>query len=396
MLIALSRLLAVTAVLLTASATFATNQVFSDIRVTSRSEHFVFTAKSPQNDVPEGQRKPFASGFRYTLTDARRNEVVWSRSATVRNDQPRLAWVHDDGWAVIWTRGDMLFIFDPKGAQVGAGVYILDQFPPAERAEHVQLTTAGFTWDGPARWSFSALDGKPCFVLRTGWGRRVVVDLASGSAVADAGATIARQDWEWVLATLSTLVPRELASTASALEVSDLHDAIELAGLDKITEAVPMLRQAEASTRQGRVRSVSPPDKLADQPEGAVDILSYRMFTTRALAQHSLRMLGQSPSESSAIAFTTVGDGVNYTEIQPTKSEPREKTLARLSGGETAEQVLRQVGGPDRVRHGAVWIYHIQSGQPRTVRLTWSTDAPATLKWIDTTGLDLNRNDVIE
>jgi hypothetical protein len=370
----------------------ATDLFFRDITSKSDNARYRLEAKSPDNQKPG--RQPFAGSFTYTLTDTKQQKVLWTHKQQGWEPSPSAAWVHDSGWVVVRLHGDELVAFDPVNGAVTGTVKILDQFPQAEASQFVQQTSAGPMWAQSSRWYFLDVDGKLCFVVRAHWGRRVIMELASGKLIADSGdvkAMTDKKDRQWVLATLKQDVSRLLKAQQGEgppMEVViAVKSAIDIAVNDQIQDAVPFLREAEKSEYVGT--SGGQPIFVGDQklPKGAIDPFQYSVYTVRHKAQTALRKLGETPSELPALAFKPVGRFQAKAIIKPTPSEPRAAALPKIHAGQSPMDVLKAVGGPDRIHWAGreiAWEYHVDGKNSHSVHVFWSQKAPPVVTNIET------------
>jgi len=194
---------------------FATNRYFSNITEESPSKKFKLEAVSPDN-ADEGNRyQAFQSSFVYAFRDVEKNEVLWTRKQPGdhtginllhnpgEEGSPVSLFVSDDGWTVIWTGASELVVVDITGKERGTVPLFLwkkeivkNGFTKKENEEYVDWTTAGPRWASCSLWYFLDAGEQPLFVIRPWWGRRVILDLKSGSLIPETP-DIAKQAALW-------------------------------------------------------------------------------------------------------------------------------------------------------------------------------------------------------
>jgi hypothetical protein len=361
----------------------ATDRYYADIVKSSPNGRFRLEAKSPDNQRPEGPQRAFARNFQYTLTDTQTSSVLWKYAQGESDASPVAAWVHDSGWTVVRSGWDELLAFNPATGQANGKLKILDEFPAAERAQFVHQTTAGPMWSQSSRWYFQEIEGKLYFVVRAHWGRRVVLDLASGKNVADTAAVKAKLndgERDWVLATLKANTPLLIGDEPGEPcrdVITDTMAAIDIASRDQVQGAVKFLRSLESSEYVGSSGMI--PIHIGKFQQGEIDPYAYSEYTIRSKAQQALRKLGHTPSELPGIAFRPVGRYDQESLIKPKPAEPRALALTTVRVGASAQEVLDSVGGPDRIhREGnkIAWEYHVDGPDAHTVHVFWSKPFP--------------------
>lgn len=350
----------------------ATDRFFPNMTTVSPNGRFKVEAKSPDNP-PVGWGKPFARDFTYTLTDTATQRVVWTTKQG-NERSPTGIWIHDSGWVVAVTSDHQLMTWSPKDGKIDQSVDILKQFPEAEYNRYVHFTTAGLMWAGFSRWSFLELDNKLYFVIRTHWGRHVVMDTATRSVVSGKEQAAKGEDHRWVLATLKRVVPLLGPQQLPNSDYGDLRLALHIAAENRIEEAAELVHAIEKIEVMPRESmSVSFGDrKVAD---GLVDPFAFTYDPLRLEVQRTLRKLGREPMAPSGIVFTRVGTDSKAPAIEVASPALRARGLSLLRGGLTPLEVLKLAGNPDAVVTRSVemsWEYHIGGEEPRTIRAVWS------------------------
>lgn len=377
-------------ILAVAAPAFATDRYFRDLSITSPGGDWRLDARSPDN--AEGQRRAFQRNFVYTLTDTRTSRTAWTRKQPENEASPIAAWVRDDGWAVVRTAWDELMIFEPgQGARTGC-VKILDQFPPDEHARHVHQTTAGPMWAQSALWYFADIDGGAHFVVRAWWGRRILVELAAGKVIPDAGpaheAALAAERAAIVSILRQAAQNGEPPADPKTGEITDYELMIEIAtaaqyaGREGVREAIPFLMLLEPWSYSGSWSTV-PMFLDKPLPEGSVDPFSWGEYTLRFKVQTALRRLGAVPAGLPATSFwIESADRAARARAEMVLDRPRAERAARVKPGMSPLEVLEAINAPDAVvaaQRSRAWEYDMDDAEPYTLHLVWTTDNPPTV-----------------
>ena len=376
---------------------FATARYYSDITEESPAKKFKIEAISPDNADKEDIHRAFQKSFVYTFRDIEKNEVLWTRkqppaemksgtdskgvvrTQTIEKEgSPNSLFVSDDGWTVIWTGWSELIIVDITGKDRGIVQLLKNGFTEKENKEYVIVTTAGPRWTWCSLWYFLDAGEQPLFVIRPWWGRRVVLDLKSGSLISETP-DIAKQAALWeknhVLAELRR--DADSPSKPSSRDNWRYITAAYVAGRDKITEAIPMLEELQNSTFVGMVA-----DDWKRHKKGEVALSVYcATFPLRQVAQLSLRRLGKTPGQIPATQVT-VEDEDNRTKWHPYVAKkidgPRAANAGKIKTGMTPEEVLDLIGAPDSVgytsRFSRFWEYDMDAPTPFTLIVHWDLD----------------------
>ncbi|MDZ4830916.1 MAG: hypothetical protein SGJ09_12050 [Phycisphaerae bacterium] len=184
----------------------ATDRYFSDAKELSPNRAFKLEVMSPDN---ANGRAAFASNFTYTLFDQRTKKSIWSRVQASEERSPLSIEVSDEGNVAARLSDKTVIFLDPKDGRATKGPDLLATIPLDERSRFVSETTAGPMWTGRSRFSFiqipaaSGAGTETYFVVRTFWGRHIVIDLSDGRVV-DLGAAGA----------MSTAVPHDPRAAA--------------------------------------------------------------------------------------------------------------------------------------------------------------------------------------
>lgn len=282
---------------------------------------------------------------------------------------------------------------------IGAGTNLEDADLAEGRlvwmTKHIAHSTAGHFWTGNSWRYFLTHERRPIFVWRTWSGERLVIDLERTALVAPDQAleqALVEQEKRDVYGLLSALSTRmadvrtifEKRRSGEAESEDDPEQqilkeqvrlakpAIHLAGVHRLTGAVPLLRLWEN-----------------------LDCLGYSTGTTafpshwvqvehfRPILHHSLRLLGQEPLGLPAFHF---GDMQGNRRPMPERVPDRRERLGQLRQDMSADAVLELLGGPDHVRRRSYkdgkiyrwpedWDYDFKAGSEwTTLRITWKEE----------------------
>lgn len=368
---------------------FATDLYFSDLIVRSPNGRFRLEARSPDN-APGQDRTPFQKNFTYTLYEGDTDKVIWVRKQA--DSSPVTAFVNNGGWVTVWTAAEHVIGIAPGGT-TALDIDILGCIPETERKDYVLWSTAGFMWAANSHWYFLDFEEKPLFCIRTWWGRRIVVDLQAGETLGvEAGSELEKalfnSEKELVLRTLEQGAnlgeALEDAGPDATVNVWSAITAAHMAGRMRIREAVPKLRQLEASkyigsSGGGFVFS------LHGLKKGEIDPTEWSDFNLRKVTQLSLRRMGERPACHPATEFRHYAK--RYEDMKPFEplahAEPREQRAGSVKENMKPLEALKEIGPPDYVGCGPgpwpqnwYWDYDMDAEEPYTLRVTWNAETP--------------------
>ena len=374
-----------------------TSRIYSDLRVSSSSGKFRLEALSKDN----------RAGFHYRLSDTSSQQVVWVRRQERGEGSPVSGLVSDDGVVVIrasldWASEQLLFIDvtgktrlaiivsagDRAEAQAGKGGKAKAARPAQPtvvwKDDHVEASSAGPLWSAGAVETFPASPEIEAsyFCLRTAWGRRLIVDLASMKLVEESFLTeelqalVEGEERTRALDALAALAASVQSGVADGFQQSRVEGAVVVAMTQKIAEAGPFLHQLERAQSGGS--------------RTACAVIGERWYSdhnaVRALARLALRFLGEEPAPGGNYAFTSAlpgapRDDANSFPAASIAAPAKAWELAKAAPpGVAAEWVLANLGAPDFIRRekrkvdkyfvwSEVWDY---DGPTTTTRLMWS------------------------
>jgi hypothetical protein len=368
----------------------ATDRSYRNITAFSPSGQYKVEAKSPDNEA-EGYH-PFQSHFVYKCTDTKKKAVLWTRLQAMgkptalggdssamlvlpKEASPVDLFVNNAGCTVIRTGWDELVVVGRDGKDRGK-LRILDgAFSRNEIKKYVHQTTAGTMWSGLSRWYFVRYEDTDLFVLRPWWGQYVAIDLASAKVVeidAPLRKTLVEQDRRFVLSELARGVKNrpkwEKEDCCDSL--GETLTAAYLAGVLRVKEAIPLLRELEDSACSLSSTSMGWCDYKA--PEGRMDPSSWETLTVRQTVHVALRRLGDVPGPYPCNRFDTAAEKYRdqrpYTP--PPLAKPRAENVERLKVGMPLEEVLSLIASPDLIEN-QVWLYDIDAKLPYTLEVHW-------------------------
>ena len=352
----------------------ATDRFYPDLEASSPNGRFTLTAVSPDN---AGGRMPFARNFVFTMTDSQTDEVVWLREQPLREPSPRRISVHHDGWVGIWTAFDTVIILEKGTANRLVEHRLFDSFSEEEMDRHVWDTTAGYMWAQFAMWCWIDYDGRPHFVTRPFWARRVVVDAQHGLVIDDAAGELLEAcrafENRVVIDTLDRIDPNDIdmEDAADRRSLRDLTRTVIVAGQNGVVEAVEHLWHIEAAGDPSVPDLVVHPDlsTITRRPSVALNEL-------RFAAQMSLRLLGEEPSELRATYLLVRVNGRLARTIAPVPTGDRNAANGSIEQGMAITTMIKNLGLPDCEDFGDYYEYHLtpEGEDPVSVRVevdTW-------------------------
>ena len=369
---------------------FATDRFFSDIEATSKSGRYKVTAKSPDN-AKEDERRAFQASFTYRCTDTKTGKLLWTRKQPMSEPEhigappelinsfpeegsPSAIYVSDKGDAVIHTAYDELVVIDVEGNERGKFGILDEGFTKQDREDHVVSTTAGPMWAGRSLWYFTESGGRQLFVVRTWWGKRLIVNLHDAKAVRPDKAihnAIATSEKAYVLHILDSVLDDKAELCKDCGTSHDASNAAYLAGALGIREAIPALRKLE---KDPSINSSVSGDYL-DDITGMVSPHNYRTFGTRQNAHLSLRRLGETPGAFPCTEFDVEHRVFEKQKPYVRKPVPgaRHTHTEKIKKGMTPEQVINFLDCPDYI-HRDDWQYDMDTKKPYTFTIEWTED----------------------
>jgi hypothetical protein len=351
----------------------ATDRFFSDTSTVSPSKRYTVEAKSPDNAGKRG-RNAFQSAFVYTCRETSTKHILWTRKQG-EEASPVDVVVSDAGWTVIRTGWDELIAVDLAGHDRCHIRLLSEAFTKDERSRYVHDTTAGPMWSGFSLWYFLDADGQHLFVVRPWWGRRVLLNLETGSLINETkniSTAVAAHERSYVMTELAKAVEtrRKWEKAECCEAVWPILNASYLAGRLLVVEAAPLLAQLQEVSYIGS--STSGGLGFGERFEGEVNPHSYETFTLRQVVQLSLRRLGKTPRPLAANQFDVQYEAYkkNHPYVPKVTDVPRATTAAKVTTGMKAEQVLDLLGGPDFVEYDS-WAYDMDASPPFSLILKW-------------------------
>jgi hypothetical protein len=323
--------------------------------------------------------------FTYTLYEEATARAVWRRDAPAKESWASGIFVDDDGRAVLHVGGldGYLIVQNRRGADIGGTGLLGQAITREEAAVYARQTTAGWRWAGLSHWYFTRIGARPCFALRTYWGRRVVLGVDNGEPIADEGAArvaLDQAERAMVVAELRRAAgwAKTLGEAATDEEwwdsggeaaheriarVEKIRGAAHLAGCHRVREVISELKSLE---RIARVRVTS---SGGPYPAGML-ILRYAL---RPVVHLSLRRLRVEPAGHPATRILL--NSKDVTDRVPLSI--RASLLPSLRSGVPQLEVLERLGAPDDIptelpsEDFEPWDYDVDGDAPCTMRLHW-------------------------
>lgn len=306
-----------------------------------------FTAVSSDNRG--GQRLTlFADDFVFTLTESETGDVLWTRKQARDEPSPERVWLHDDGWVVVKTGAEVLFLHAANGS-VHHAFDILNALPPSERSA-IPRSFGGIHWGIRSDFRLEEIDGSVYFVVRTDSGYRLVTEVTQGVPVDDRAvlSTLRARETDRALAVLERAASGTSLERAgaNAPEVHRVCRAAQIAAQNGCTDAIPHLlelEQIEGAWAPTQTTTID--DPLIEL--GAVRFLGFRLHTVRGGMQIALRTLGATPRAGPASYLVAEGQGGSLRVLDPTLPEPRDGRVHLVTRGASMLDVLAAIGPPD-------------------------------------------------
>lgn len=355
-------------ILLFCSPLFATDRFFADLSAKSADGHWRVEAKSPDNRSGDPWSKPFQENFAYVLRHDGR--LLWSRKqgsgwpAGYHEPSPIKLSVSNSGRVVITTGWNTLMVvgsdggplveIDPAHGRFGGVSPENELFPEKERNTNVSRTTAGHFWRSGSIDFFHEDAEGPVYVLRTYWGRWIVLDLKTGKAVTPTPARLAgielsakRHVRDLLAAYSASKLPKDDEGCPDWDWVSAVHQA----GCLGMRDAIPAVRRMESDSR-------------------ITSLGNYGEMAPRLIARMALRRLGEVPTTPPGFLF---GDSRNVpsTRYGPSRIKERWGAVSGIKVGMTKKDLLARVGAPDETDvFQKTWEYDMEGDT--TLLVAWS------------------------
>jgi hypothetical protein len=238
-------------------------------------------------------------------------------------------------------------------------------------------------WTSGSRWFFHRHDSRLYFVIRTGWGRFVIVDLQSSTVLrqplAALVASIEGSGSAWAVETLARACAQLDRYSAQAVpvegeapvtpDVSEILSAANVVIAARLHDAVPHLRRLEQSDYIGSAGGWwDIENRYAD---GEINPFNEQQHTLRRASHTALRQLGERPAELPATSFRyTRPKKLGEVVPVPALPAPRADRVGELRPGMTVPEILAAVGAPDYVNfRETAWEYDMDADDPYTLRV---------------------------
>ncbi len=363
----------------------------SEVETVSPDGRYHLTAKSPDNADPS-KRFPFQGGFIYVLRDTKTGKELWTRKQpegrpivfpgegkpfvlrTWKENSPVRVFVEENGWSVLWLGGDQLVAVRRDGKETGKLDIVCDALSKGEGSQYIQATTAGEVW-GRERSSFTSLQGKCYFVVRTWWGQRVIFDLELGRLTSEGG-TLARHleegDRMFVRSTLE-VAAKEYRKANRYDQLGPVVMASYMASQMHMKECVPWLRSLEDVPDFGSLAVTM----IDEEPkEGELDLRCWETSSVRQVVQLSLRRLGEVPRYFPPTQFCPYAKEFDRRKpVVPVLDKPRVQQAGAIRKGMQPMEVLRLIGPPDFIEGISTvvgqWHYDMDEQKPYTLIVEW-------------------------
>lgn len=343
----------------------------------SASGRFRIDAESPNPGVATDRKS-----FKYTLTDTTTKTPIWTRSQPLGGAgaegeaAPRKEWVDDDGLTLVWTERDELFALGAADGKKTFQFVIHHQFSDTDSDEFVDPAWPSPQWAGGSRSYFISLDvdgdSRRLFIIRTYWGRRIVVDLAAAKVLAEDKldaknlAEVKKAEEAWAHEILTKWAKSAEKSEHLFLydpdwdQYEELRTAVVFAGSQGLKAEIPLILKLEECYGGNGVRP-----NLAGGLVAHYDPL-------RQACQTALRRLGETPSRPPGVEIKSDSD-----EIKANVSlKDRVSRVDKVKEGSSPREVAESLGNPDfdNFDKTLVWDYDIDAEKPFTLRISFDAN----------------------
>lgn len=377
------RLIAALALVLT-SPLAARADIHQDRTAESASGKFRLEGRS--KDTAAGKRED-QQNFEYSLVEIASGKVLWTRDQEEGEHEPSAVAVSDEGSAVIRTREQEIIVLDGKSGKKLDSFQLDRQFTIKERGEYTE--NDGRWWAGCSRSYFISVPKEGAaagyFVIRPYWGRRIMVDLASGSPVPpdqvteDMKSAAQAAEEAWVRDVLGRFAkiartseyPVESMTEKGNRDAADLRTAVFLAGAMELKSEIPSLKLLEKCHVSGSYGM------------GRHDVSTHEDCVRQA-CQTALRRLGEHPARAPGIELSTRDDAGHEDYKSQVKVTERAAHADDIKKGMTLKEVVTAIGLPDYHPEGSGEIldYDVDGETPITLRIHFDDDF-AKVKWIE-------------
>lgn len=385
---------------------------YPDLITRSPNGQWEFEARSPDNGTirqKDGKRsigfgaqyRSHQNNFRYRLIERTTQNVLWEKWQPTPEDSPGELIVGNNGFTVVRTHGfgPEIIIRDLNGATVIRIVVEPEWGNPNRKesarapgsivwvAEQLCDSSAGYYWSFPSWRYFVTVDNRSYFVWRTYWNARLVVDLTDRAKI-DPSPKLARAldraEALGVHKRLQQLISRKVEIAAGFARnqddnrpvtydelgewIASADGAIQLAGIHRVHDCIPILRQFESFD----LRSCSTGIRAIDRS------CSLNIKLYRPIVRHALQRLGEQPGPYPPYSITS---GLDENEWSiPQQIPDRAERLARIACPMAAEAVLQELGYPDHISQKFLndefieqWEYdELRHGRWETKILEWN------------------------
>lgn len=331
---------------LSCSPLFATDRFYDDLSAKSADSHWAIEAKSPDNRTGDRWSVPFQKNFVYTLRHD--EKPAWTRkqgdgwASGYSEPAPIELAVSNAGRVVVTSAWNSLMVMDDAGRLMGevdpakgrfGGVSPEDElFSEKEREENVSRTTAGKFWRRGSIGFFHDDASGSVYVLRTYWGRWIVLDLKTGKALtptADRLAVIERSAKARVRGLLKSYMASGSRKESEGCPDWDFVSAVHQAGCLGMREAILAMRRMEAC-------------------DAVTSYGNYCELAPRIIARMALRRVGETPTTAPGFVFGS-REKVRSTQYGPKTMKERVAAMAGIKVGMTKKELLQRVGAPDHI-----------------------------------------------
>lgn len=349
----------------------------------SASGRFRLEAESPN---PGFEKSKELKSFKYTLIDTTTGKPIWTRlqpaieSRPDGEEAPRRAWVDEDGMTLVRTEKDEMFGLGAIDGKKIFQIILHHQFSNADNAEYVQPCSPSPQWAGGSHSYFFSLNlngsSHRTFIIRTYWGRRIVVDLASGKVLADGDvgeeniAEAKRSEEVWAHEVISKWAKVAEHTKYPFMDSSDEHNG------DKCEELEAAVLFSGLQGLQAEIQAIRRLEECHGG-DGVRPSLSGGLWITydplRQACQTALRRLGETPKARPGVELHSE----DRTEVKANVTlKERIAQVESVKKGLSPREVVEILGNPDFERYDRshlTWDYDLDAEKPYTLRIAFDS-----------------------
>ena len=266
----------------------------------------------------------------YALHDQAAHKNLWKRKWDKSRFFASDVCLSDTGLVIGW-QGTHVFALEPRRGEPILELHGSDLLSEEMRQRYAQETSAGTDW-GLYDWIgyFVNLSGRECFVIRTWWGFRMLVDLNSRTftpVTGELSERIESQESSFLLGFLRRAVQKGMPTSKQIDEnnpIPEIQASVLAVGQLGLSESIPYLKAIEAWNYCDNWFSLKDVESPSIQLLESIRPRMFAINMLRATVQLSMRRLGVRPQGFQAYDFVwTTPPSVMQCLLRNTAQPPR-------------------------------------------------------------------------